>query len=163
MTGKVELMEPCFNLETMSLLGAFMMDAMDFVNEKPSSIDAEEASYYDFLLDIVQQAEKIDDEMPIQRLKVYLLVMRYPEFNTQELAEKAGMPKSSMSRNLSSLGSWNPTTKKEGYGLVKGREFLHNRRIKFHALTQKGREVRDALLSVIKVYAQSVPFSRNQA
>jgi DNA-binding MarR family transcriptional regulator len=129
---------------------------MDLAIERPRPPEQEEAIYYDFLLSIIRELEGVDEEMQIQRLKTYLLVMRYPELTTQELAAKAGIPKSSMSRNLSSLGSWNPLTRKEGYGLVYGREFREDRRIKFHTLTQKGRELRDSITSVIRNYAKSV-------
>lgn len=125
---------------------------MEFVIKKPDPAGEGEALYYDLLLDIVDQLQGIDNEMTLSRLKTYLLVMRYPELNTQELAERAAMPKSSMSRNLSALGSWNSSTKKGGYGLVEGRDFRPDRRIKFHTLTEPGRKTRDALVSIITTH-----------
>jgi DNA-binding MarR family transcriptional regulator len=108
----------------------------------------------DRYLDFISLVESIDPEMQIQRLKAFILVARYPELNTQELATKAGMPGSSMSRNLSSLGEWNPLAKKDGYGLIYGRNLRDDRRNKIHMLTQKGREFAVSFLTILDQHAE---------
>ena len=103
----------------------------------------------DGYLDFISIIETVDPEMQIQRLKTFILVARYPELNTQQLAKKAGMTISSMSRNLSSLGEWNPLTKREGYGLICGRDLQDDRRNKIHILTKKGQEIAISFLSLL--------------
>jgi DNA-binding MarR family transcriptional regulator len=126
---------------------------MDVMREKPEPLGAEEAVYYDCLLDLIKEFETVDGEMPIQRLKTFLLVMRHPELSTQELAEKAAIARSSMSRNLSCLGELNSLSRKEGYRLIQGRDFLQDRRVKFHSLTGRGHALKESLLAILKRYA----------
>jgi DNA-binding MarR family transcriptional regulator len=113
----------------------------------------------DRTLDLINLIESIDAEMQIQRLKTFILVARYPGLNTQQLAQKAGMTSASMSRNLSSLGDWNPLAKKEGYGLVYGCDLRDDRRNKIHTLTHKGKEIRIFLRSIWQNYGRTVLLS----
>jgi DNA-binding MarR family transcriptional regulator len=80
--------------------------------DRPTSVPETDKAC-DMLLEIVASLEEIDREMQLQRLKAFLFVARHPECNTRQLARMAGMSSSTMSRNLSSLGEWNPLAKKK--------------------------------------------------
>lgn len=81
---------------------------------------------------------KLRTTMPARCVQAYLLVAQKEGLTVTELAKKADLPVTTMSRNLLDMGDRNRYFE-EGAGLVEGKDNLFNRREKLYSLTPKGR------------------------
>ena len=81
---------------------------------------------------------RIRGTMPARHVQAYLLVAQKEGQTVTELAKKADMPVTTMSRNLLDMGDRNRYFE-EGAGLVEGQDNPLNRRERLYSLTPKGR------------------------
>lgn len=81
---------------------------------------------------------KLRTTMPARCVQAYLLVAQKEGLSVSELAKKADLPITTMSRNLLDMGDRNRYFE-EGAGLVEGKDNIFNRREKLYSLTPKGR------------------------
>jgi DNA-binding MarR family transcriptional regulator len=81
---------------------------------------------------------RIRGTMPLRYVQAYLLVAQKEGQSVTDLAKKADMPVTTMSRNLLDMGERNRYFE-EGAGLVVGEDNPLNRRERLYSLTHKGR------------------------
>ena len=81
---------------------------------------------------------RIRGTMPARHVQAYLLVAQKEGLTVTELAKRADMPVTTMSRVLLDMGDRNRYFE-EGAGLVEGEDNPLNRREKMYRLTPKGR------------------------
>lgn len=81
---------------------------------------------------------RIRGTMPARNVQAFLLVAQKEGLNVTELAKKADMPVTTMSRILLDMGERNRYFE-EGAGLVEGEDNPLNRRERLYNLTHKGR------------------------
>jgi DNA-binding MarR family transcriptional regulator len=90
------------------------------------------------LLSTLDPFFRIRGTMPLRHVQAYLLVAQKEGQTVTELAKKADMPVTTMSRNLLDMGERNRYFE-EGAGLVEGEDNPLNRRERLYTLTHKGR------------------------
>jgi DNA-binding MarR family transcriptional regulator/DNA-binding XRE family transcriptional regulator len=83
---------------------------------------------------------RIRGTMPARAIQAFLLVAGQEELPVGEYVKRAGVPITTMSRNLIDL-SERDRNYEEGAGLVEGRDNPMNRREKLYRLTPRGREL----------------------
>lgn len=102
----------------------------------------------DNLRSILRELQKIDPEFPLQYALCLCEIAADEGLSLTALAEKVGMPLSTVSRIVGALSS--KRQKGKPYGLVKVSISAAERRRKELALTAKGRSVMEGLSSIIK-------------
>lgn len=90
------------------------------------------------LLQAVEVFTEKDKDMPIQMVRVFILVALNPGLGTMEMAAKSGLPVSVASRHLIDLAELN-RYKEQGHELVVQKIDPMNRRARPATLTPKGR------------------------
>jgi DNA-binding MarR family transcriptional regulator len=90
------------------------------------------------LLSTLDPFFRIRGTMPLRHVQAYLLVAQKEGQTVTELAKKADMPVTTMSRNLLDMGERNRYFE-EGAGLVVGEDNPYNRRERLYRLSHKGR------------------------
>jgi DNA-binding MarR family transcriptional regulator/DNA-binding XRE family transcriptional regulator len=83
---------------------------------------------------------RIRGTMPTRMIQAFLLVAEQENLPVGEYAKRAGIPMTTMSRNLLDLGE-RDRNYEEGACLVEGRDNPMNRREKLYRLTPRGREL----------------------
>lgn len=96
----------------------------------------------------LERVREIDSTMTTQQLSVLLLIAAHGEAPMADVAAKADMERSSVSRNMAILGPYGRQGKK-GLGLLSFREDLTNRSRKFVKLTPKGKALVDELADIV--------------
>ena len=89
---------------------------------------------------------RIRGTMPARHVQAYLLVAQKEGQSVTELAKRADMPVTTMSRNLLDMGERNRYFE-EGDGLLVGEDNPLNRRERLYSLSHKGRAL---LASIMK-------------
>lgn len=90
------------------------------------------------LLSTLDPFFRIRDTMPLRFVQAYLLVAQKEGQSVTDLAKRADMPVTTMSRTLLDMGDRNRYFE-EGAGLVVGEDNAFNRRERLYSLTHKGR------------------------
>ena len=105
-----------------------------------------ELSGLQVIITVLNHFAVLDQEMPIQQLRVYVEVaLRDPEPTPMsELSIAVGIAQSSASRNVAALSNWNRHHNK-GHDLLRAYEDPMNRRRKLVELTPKGRALKARL------------------
>lgn len=98
----------------------------------------EQAALINQMLKSLDPFFKLRTTMPARCVQAYLLVAQKEGLTVTELAKKAELPVTTMSRNLLDMGDRNRYFE-EGAGLVESKDNLFNRREKLYSLTPKGR------------------------
>lgn len=98
------------------------------------------------IIEVLHHFSNLDQEMPIQQLRVYVEVaLRDPEPTPMsELSVAIGIAQSSASRNVAALSNWNRHRSK-GHDLLRAYEDPFNRRRKLVELTPKGKALKARL------------------
>ncbi|TGQ31847.1 helix-turn-helix domain-containing protein [Mesorhizobium sp. M00.F.Ca.ET.216.01.1.1] len=97
----------------------------------------------------IDQFAKLDQEMQIQQIAVFLLVMGKPGITMKELARETGLASSSVSRNVAAMS--NLVVKgKLGHGLIDAYEDPEDRRSKLCRPTAKGTKVFNILSQIFR-------------
>jgi DNA-binding MarR family transcriptional regulator len=100
------------------------------------------------LLSFIEEFGKLDAEMQIQQIAVFLHVMGKPEITMRELEQATGLSSSSVSRNVSALSKVHRKGQ-PGHDLVVTFEDAMDRRIKRVRPTPKGTKVYNTLISIL--------------
>jgi DNA-binding MarR family transcriptional regulator len=98
------------------------------------------------LIECIEEFRKIDPEMPIQRIEVFLTVARSEGITYYEVSERVDLALSSVNRNIRDLGDMNRKGQR-GYGLIETRPDPVQTKRKACWLTPKGRRVVRSLAS----------------
>ena len=92
---------------------------------------------------------RIRGTMPARHVQAYLLVAQKEGQSVTELAKRADMPVTTMSRNLLDMGERNRYFE-EGDGLLIGEDNPLNRRERLYSLSHKGRALLAAITKGVK-------------
>jgi DNA-binding MarR family transcriptional regulator len=88
----------------------------------------------------VEEFRKMDSEMQLQTVLIFLLVARKEGITVSDLQDLTGLTGSSCSRNVAALSDVNRKGR-EGHKLIMAKPDLEDRRVKHLYLTSKGRAV----------------------
>ena len=97
------------------------------------------------LLSCLEVFRQVDQEMPSQRIVLFLLVASRPGMRMSDVAKKLGLSSSAVSRNLSELSKWGIGINKPGVDLLYAEENPQDRREKMIYLTPKGERLVETL------------------
>ena len=100
------------------------------------------------LAKLLERVRDEDSSMTTQQLSVLLLISVHGEAPMADVAARADMERSSVSRNMAILGPYGRQGKK-GLGLLSFREDPTNRSRKFVRLTPKGQALVDELADIV--------------
>ncbi|MER8582655.1 winged helix DNA-binding protein [Mesorhizobium sp. M1423] len=100
------------------------------------------------LLSFIEEFGKLDPEMQIQQIAVFLHVMGKPGVTMRELEQLTGLSSSSVSRNVSALSKTHRKGQ-PGHDLLATVEDPMDRRIKRISPTSKGTKVFNTLISIL--------------
>ncbi|TPI83492.1 winged helix DNA-binding protein [Mesorhizobium sp. B2-8-9] len=100
------------------------------------------------MLGLLDEFAKLDPEMQIQQISVFLRIVEKPDLSMRELEQLTGLSSSSVSRNVSALSKVHRKGQ-PGHDLVATYEDTQDRRIKRVKPTPKGMKVFNTLNMVI--------------
>jgi DNA-binding MarR family transcriptional regulator len=116
------------------------MDQQVEVFKLPHQQAASKAKNLHKLLKAFSRCRQIRDTMPLQYMYTFLLVCLYPDHSVEQLADRAGVGQTVMSRHLRDIG---PTNRHQqpGFGLVDVTFDPKDMRRHIYVLTPKGKLV----------------------
>lgn len=100
------------------------------------------------LLSFIEEFGKLDAEMQIQQIAVFLHVMGKPDLTLRELEQATGLSSSSVSRNVSALSKVHRKGT-PGHDLLTTYEDPMDRRIKHVKPTPRGIKVYNTLINIL--------------
>lgn len=97
----------------------------------------------------MEEMRKIEDDMPVQRMVLFLLIAGKPGITYKELTDAAGVTNSTVSRNVAALGKLDRHGK-PGHDLVETAPDPREPRRNLLRLTPKGARVAKTLIALIE-------------
>ena len=98
---------------------------------------------------VITEFRKLDGDISAQVIETFLLVAQKEGIMVHQIADQMDVATATASRHVATLGQWN-RYRRPGMGLVELREVLSDRRYKEATLTDKGREFRDRIASLME-------------